>query len=84
MPLEREEFLAYIALLQKSVDEGFDGVHRRQDATNGRINVNEHHIRDLTARVQTVEQNRKTLATIGGAAATIAGAIGAIVGYFSK
>ena len=71
-------------LLRESMADGFDGVHRRQDVTNGRITAAEARVNELSERLVVVEGSKTTMATVGGAVATIAGAIGAIVGYFSK
>lgn len=84
MTLDREEFLAYIELLQKSVDEGFAGVHRRQDTTNGRINTSEERINILFDRVGALEQGSSGMTRWGAIAGGIGVAIGGLLTWLAK
>jgi hypothetical protein len=70
-PISREEFVSYISLLQKSVDEGFAGVHRRQDATNGRIGKAEDRILALEGLGVKMGQIKGKLAGAAGTGATV-------------
>jgi hypothetical protein len=90
--LSRDEFLSFITLLQKSVDDGFEGVHRRQDTTNGRlgkaedrIRVVEQNVAVLTAPVPAPASTKPTISLndiktkLVTAAAIGAGIVGAVI-----
>jgi hypothetical protein len=84
VPLERDEFQSAIELVLKSVEAGFDGVHRRQDVTNGRITASEDRINGLSERLVKVEESRTSLATIAATAGGIGVAIGGLLTWLAK
>jgi hypothetical protein len=74
-PVSRDEFVSYMDLLKSKIDDGFQGVHRRQDTTNGRIGKAEDRILQLEGLGVKMGQIKGKLAGAAGAGATVLGLI---------
>lgn len=78
--VSHDEFVHYMSLLQSKIDDGFKGVHTRQDTTNGRIDKAESRLlrvesaaAKLTGGVVRLNQIKGKLAGAAASGATILG-----------